>query len=64
MLLFELDYGDLIRPPFRILRGRGWGQCTNQTQEYLIVYGPKHDSERSIFGLCARIRRNGQLAET
>jgi hypothetical protein len=22
MLLFELDYGDLIRPPFRILRGR------------------------------------------
>ncbi|MGA2185639.1 MAG: hypothetical protein ABSH47_21685 [Bryobacteraceae bacterium] len=49
MLLFDLDYGDLIRPPFRILRGRGWGQCTNQTEEYLIVYGPKHDREGSIF---------------
>ena len=49
MLLFELDYGDLIRPPFRILRGRGWGQCTNQTDEHLIVYGPKYDTERSIF---------------
>jgi hypothetical protein len=49
MLLFDLDYGDLIRPPFRILRGRGWGQCTNQTEEPLIVYGPKHEQERSIF---------------
>jgi hypothetical protein len=49
MLLFDLDYGDLIRPPFRILRGRGWAQCANQTEEYLIVYGPKHDNERSIF---------------
>ena len=49
MRLFDLDYGDLVRPPFRILRGRGWGQCTNQTDEYLIVYGPKHYSERSIF---------------
>lgn len=49
MLLFKLDYGDLIRPPFEILRGRGWGQCTNQTDEYLVVYGPKHQSERSIF---------------
>jgi len=49
MLLFDLDYGDLIRPPFRILRGRGWGQCMNQTGEYLIVYGPKHENERSIF---------------
>ena len=49
MLLFELDYGDLFRPPFRILCGRGWGQCTNQTEEHLIVYGPKHDRERSIF---------------
>lgn len=43
MRLFELDYGDLIRPPFRILCGRGGGQCTNQTQEHLIVYGPKHE---------------------
>ena len=49
MLLFKLDYGDLLRPPFRILRGRGWGQCTNQTQEHLIVYGPKHEREPSIF---------------
>ena len=49
MLLFDLDYGDLIRPPFHILRGRAWGQCTNQTDEYLVVYGPKHDLERSIF---------------
>jgi len=49
MILFEIDYGDLLRPPFRILRGRGWGQCTNATDDYLIVYGPKHPSERSIF---------------
>jgi hypothetical protein len=49
MLLFDLDYGDLIRPPYRILRGRGWGQCTNETEEHLIVYGPKHEQERSIF---------------
>jgi hypothetical protein len=49
MLLFDLDYGDMIRPPFRVLRGRGWGQCTNMTREYLIVYGPKHEKECSIF---------------
>jgi len=49
MQLFDLDYGDLLRPTYRILHGRGWGQCTNQTEEYLIVYGPKHDQERSIF---------------
>jgi hypothetical protein len=49
MRLFDLDYGDLIRPPFRILRGRAWGQCTNQTGENLVVYGPKHEQERSIF---------------
>jgi hypothetical protein len=49
MLLFELDYGDLIRPLYRILRERGWGQCTNETEEHLIVYGPKHEQERSIF---------------
>ena len=49
MVLFELDYGDLIRPPYRILRNRGWGQCSNHTAEYLIVYGPKHENERSIF---------------
>ena len=49
MRLFPLDYGDLIRPPFRILGSRGWGQCRNQTGEVLIVYGPKHLAERSIF---------------
>jgi hypothetical protein len=49
MLLFELDYGDLIRPSFEILPSHGWGQCTNRTGEYLIVYGPKHRRECSIF---------------
>jgi len=49
MLLFDLDCGDLTRPPFRLLRGRGWGQCMNQTQEHLVVYGPKHEREHSIF---------------
>ena len=49
MALLALDYGDLIRPPFRILPSRGWGQCTSRTHEYLIVYGPKHPKDRSIF---------------
>jgi hypothetical protein len=49
MVLFPLDYGDLVRPPYRILRSRGWGQCSNLTDEYVIVYGPKHEQERSIF---------------
>lgn len=49
MLLFDLDYGDLIRPPYRILRACGWGQCTSQTEQHLAVYGPKHEQERSIF---------------
>jgi hypothetical protein len=49
MALFRLYYGDLPRPPCRILRSRGWGQCTNLTDEYIIVYGPKHLEERSIF---------------
>jgi hypothetical protein len=49
MLLFDLDYGDPIRPTFRILRGRWWGQFTNQTEDHLIVYGPKPERERSIF---------------
>src|ERR1051325_2175794 len=49
MVVFELDYGDLLRPEFRIVIGRGWGQCTNRTGECLIVYGPKHPDERSIF---------------
>ncbi len=49
MVLLDLDYGDLIRPSFRILPARGWGQCTNNTGEHLIVYGPKHPAELSIF---------------
>ncbi len=49
MALFELNYGDLLRPAYQILLGRGRGQCANQTSEYLVVYGPKHDRENSIF---------------
>jgi len=49
MRLFNLDYGDLLRPTYRIIPGTGWGQCTNLTSEYLIVYGPKNEHERSIF---------------
>jgi hypothetical protein len=49
MVLLQLDYRDLLRPPYRILRSRGWGQCINLTDEYVIVYGPKHAAERSIF---------------
>jgi hypothetical protein len=49
MILFDLDYGELLRPPFEILRDRGWGQCTNASGEPLIVYGPKHERDRSIF---------------
>ena len=49
MVLFPLNYGDLIRPAYRILPSRGWGQCTNLTDEYIVVYGPKHVDECSIF---------------
>ena len=49
MELFVLDYGEMLRPPFRILPDRGWGQCTNETGEILLVYGPKHPQDRSIF---------------
>ncbi len=49
MVLFELNYGELLRPPYRILRSRGWGQCCNLTGEYIVVYGPKHEAEPSIF---------------
>lgn len=49
MQLLNLDYGDLLRPEFMILPSRGWGQCTNLLGEYLIVYGPKHPEETSIF---------------
>ena len=49
MTLFKLDYGDLLRPTYRILPSRGWGQCTNLTSEFLIIYGPKNEYEQSIF---------------
>ena len=49
MVLFKLNYGDLLRPELRILPSRGWGQCNNLTAEYLVVYGPKHRDDRSIF---------------
>ena len=48
MAVLQLDYGDLVRPEYRIIADRGWGQCTNSTGEILIVYGPKHGSDRSI----------------
>lgn len=59
MRLFELDYGELIRPPFQILPSRGWGQCTNQTSEILIVYGPKHTRDRSICDTSPYILESG-----
>jgi hypothetical protein len=49
MRLFDLDYGEMLRPAFKILISRGWGQCTNETGEPLLVYGPKHLRDRSIF---------------
>lgn len=49
MKLFPIDYGELLRPDFRIVESRGWGQCSNETDELLVVYGPKHPRERSIF---------------
>lgn len=49
MRLFELDYGEMLRPPFRILPSRGWGRCINETGEILLVYGPKHPRDQSIF---------------
>jgi hypothetical protein len=48
MALLQLDYGDLVRPDYRILSDRGWGQCTNLTAEILIVYGPKNICDRSV----------------
>jgi hypothetical protein len=48
MGVLNLNYGDLIRPEYKISSDKGWGQCTNSTDEILIVYGPKHPSDRSI----------------
>lgn len=61
MVLFALDYGDLIRPEYEILRGWGWSQCTNRTSEYLIVYGPKAETERSIFDTSPYILPPGSM---
>jgi len=61
MALFQLDYGDLLRPPYRILPSRGWGQCTNLTDEYVIVYGPKHVAERSIFDTSPYVLPPGRI---
>ena len=60
MVLFRLNYGDLIRPPFRILPSRGWGQCTNKTNDCLIVYGPKHEEEKSIFDTSPYVLKPGE----
>jgi hypothetical protein len=49
MLLVEFDYGDFLRAEFIINPERSWSQCTNATKELLIVYGPKHEKDRSIF---------------
>lgn len=49
MILFDLDYGELLRPPFEILRDRGRGQRTNASGKPLLVYGPKHERDQSIF---------------
>jgi hypothetical protein len=46
---FPLDYGELIRPVFKIVPDSGWAQGTNETDDILIVYGPKHPDETSIF---------------
>jgi len=49
MILFPINYGELLRAEFTRLTSRTWGQCTNATDELLIVYGPKHERENSIF---------------
>lgn len=42
MVLFVWTMDIRSRPPFRIVRNRDWGQCTNNTDDYLVVYGPKN----------------------
>jgi hypothetical protein len=49
MILVEFDYGDFLRAKFTINPEWGWGQGLNATSEMLIVYGPKHPKDRSIF---------------
>jgi hypothetical protein len=59
--LFNLDYGDLIRPAFRVLPDKGWAQCTNNTSELLVVYGPKHKDERSVFDTSPYVLPSGAI---
>jgi hypothetical protein len=61
MLLLELDYGDLVRPDFAILSSRGWGQGPNATTDLLIVYGPKHESDRSICATSSYVLPPGDI---
>ena len=60
MALLELDYGDLLRPDFQVLPSRGWAQCTNRTNDLLVVYGPKSRGERSIFDTSPYILEPGR----
>src|SRR5258708_32608155 len=49
MVIFELDYGDLMRPDFEIVYQAAAWAAHERTGEYLIGYGPRHQKERSIF---------------
>jgi hypothetical protein len=49
MILVDFDYGDFLRAEFTVNPERGWGQGANATDEVLIVYGPKHPKDRSVF---------------
>jgi hypothetical protein len=64
MKLLRLDYGDLIRPAFRILPDSGWAQCTNNTEGILMVYGPKHRDEYSVFDTSPYILPPGATTPT
>lgn len=49
MTLVEFDYGDFLRAEFTINPEWGWSQGSNAMEELLVVYGPKHLEDRSIF---------------
>ena len=59
MVLLQLDYGDLTRPSFTLRRERWWSQATNHTPEILIVYGPKHETDRSVFDTSPYVLKPG-----
>jgi hypothetical protein len=51
MVLVESDHGDFApRCGGEIMGGPGWGQCTNLTNEILIVYGPEIPKDPSNCG--------------